>query len=94
MSAWYVLSTMGIYQVEPAGGRYYIGSPLFDEVEMRVGGGKTFRIVAHDNSDTHIHVRSALLNGRKYTKPYLDFKDIVKGGTLELWMSDQPRPLR
>ena len=90
MSAWYVLSTMGIYQVEPAGGRYYIGSPLFDEVEMLVGGGKTFRIVAHDNSDTHIHVRSALLNGRKYTKPYLDFKDIVKGGTLELWMSDQP----
>ena len=59
-----------------------------------MGGGKTFRIVAHDNSDTHIHVRSALLNGRKYTKPYLDFKDIVKGGTLELWMSDQPGPLR
>ena len=94
MSAWYVLSTMGLYQVEPAGGRYYIGSPLFDEVEMQVGDGKPFRIVAHDNSSSHIYVRSIRLNGRKYAKPYLDFKDIACGGCLELFMSDQPGPYR
>ncbi len=92
MSAWYVLSAMGLYQVEPAGGRYVIGSPLFDTMEMNVGGGKTFKVVARDNSKTNIYVQSARLNGRKYTRSYVDFKDIAAGGTLELVMG--PRPSR
>ncbi len=90
MSAWYVLSAIGLYQVEPAGGRYLIGSPLFDEVEMSVGGGKSFRIVAHGNSPVNIYVQRALLNGRGYTKSYIDHADIIKGGTLELFMGPEP----
>ena len=90
MSAWYVLSAMGLYQVEPAGGRYLIGSPLFDSVEMEVGDGRTFRIVAHNNGPTDIYVQRAMLNGRKYTKSYIDYPDIVRGGTLELFMGPEP----
>ena len=90
MSAWYVLSTMGLYQVEPAGGRYIIGSPLFGKVEMNVGNGRTFKVVANNNSAQNIYVQSARLNGKKYTKSYIDFKDIVAGGTLELEMGNQP----
>ncbi len=44
MSAWYILSSMGLYQVEPAGGKYIFGSPLFNKAVVNVGGGKTFTI--------------------------------------------------
>ena len=90
MSAWYVLSSMGLYQVEPAGGRYMIGSPLFDSAEMKVKDGRTFKVVALNNSPENIYVQSARLNGKKYTKSYVDFKDIAGGGVLELEMGNQP----
>ena len=90
MSAWYILSALGIYQVEPAGGRYIIGSPLFDEAAVNVGNGKTFRVVTHDNSPENIYVQRARLNGKPYTRSYIDFKDIARGGTLELTMGSKP----
>ena len=85
MSSWYVLSSMGLYQVEPAGGRYMFGSPLFDKVEMKVKGG-TFTIIAHDNSRENMVVDHVLLNGKAYDKNYIDFKDIANGGKLEFFM--------
>ncbi len=90
MSAWYVISAMGLYQVEPTGGRYVIGSPLFDKASVNVGGGKKFTVVAKNNSDKNIYVQSARLNGRPYTKSYIEFNDITRGGTLELTMGPRP----
>ena len=90
MSAWYVLSAIGLYQVEPAGGKYIIGAPIVDEAVLNVGNGRTFRIVTHNNSDENIYIQSARLNGKRYSKSYLSFKDIVKGGTLELQMGNTP----
>lgn len=90
MSAWYILSAMGFYQVEPAGGRYVLGSPLFDKVSMKVGAGKTFAVVAKNNSSENIYIQKAKLNGKDYPYSYIDFKDIQKGGTLELTMGNQP----
>ena len=92
MSAWYILSSMGLYQVEPSGGRFVIGTPLFDKAEMQVGNGKTLTIVAKNNSDRNIYVQKVRLNGKAYTKSYIDFQDIVCGGTLEFTMG--PRPSR
>ena len=90
MSAWYILSSVGFYQVDPAGGRYVFGSPLFDEATLNVGNGKTFRIVAHNNSYENKYIQSAKLNGKPYTRSYIDFKDIVRGGTLEFVMGNKP----
>ena len=90
MSAWYILSSVGFYQVDPAGGRYVFGSPLFDEATLNVGNGKTFRVVAHNNSSENKYVQSAKLNGKPYTRSYIDFKDIVRGGTLEFVMGNKP----
>ena len=90
MSAWYVLSSVGLYQVEPAGGKYIIGSPLFDEAQINVGNGRTFTIRARNNSQENIYVQSAKLNGKPYSKTYLMFQDIVRGGTLELEMGSEP----
>ena len=90
MSAWYILSSVGFYQVDPAGGRYVFGSPLFDEATLNVGNGKTFRVVAHNNSSEDKYIQSAKLNGKPYTRSYIDFKDIVRGGTLEFVMGNKP----
>ena len=90
MSAWYILSSLGFYQVEPAGGRYVFGSPLFNEASMNVGNGKTFRIIAHNNSKENMYIQSVKLNEKPYTRCYIYFKDIVRGGKLEFTMGNKP----
>lgn len=90
MSAWYILSSVGLYQVDPVGGRFVIGSPLFDKATVNVGGGKTFTVVAKNNSDKNIYVQSARLNDKTLKNSYVDFNDIRHGGTLELVMGPKP----
>ncbi len=90
MSAWYILSSVGLYQVDPVGGRFVIGSPLFDKATVNVGAGKTFTVVAKNNSDRNIYVQSARLNGKTLKNSYIDFNDIRHGGTLELVMGPKP----
>lgn len=90
MSAWYILSSVGLYQVDPVGGRFVIGSPLFDKATVNVGGGKTFIVVPKNNSDKNIYVQSARLNGKTLKNSYVDFNDIRHGGTLELVMGPKP----
>ena len=90
MSAWYVLSSIGLYQEEPAGGKYIIGSPLFNEANVNVGNGKTFTVKAVNNSDENMYVQSAKLNGKRYDKSYIDYRDIIAGGILELTMGPKP----
>ena len=86
MSAWYILSALGLYQVEPCGGRYQLGSPIVEEAVLNVGEGKTFTIRTHGNSDEAVYVKEVRLNGKKYTKPYIDYRDIIAGGTLDFYM--------
>jgi predicted alpha-1,2-mannosidase len=86
MSAWYVLSALGIYQVEPAGGKYIFGSPLMDEAVIKVKDGKTFRIIAHNNSAANKYIQSIKLNGQAYNDYFIQFKDIEAGGILEFEM--------
>ena len=80
MSAWYVLSSMGFYQVEPACPRFWFGLPLFSKEVVKVAGGE-FTIKAEGPLDGHI--ASVKLNGQPYDLPYIEYKDIVAGGTLE-----------
>ncbi len=84
MSAWYVMSAMGFYQVEPACPRFWFGLPLFPEMSVNVSGG-TFTIKADGPLDGHI--ASVKLNGKPYDKPYIEYADIISGGTLEYQLS-------
>ncbi|MGV3762801.1 GH92 family glycosyl hydrolase [Parapedobacter sp.] len=94
MSAWYVLAASGIHPSCPGTTRYEITSPLFDEVAFALDpdyfDGTTFKITAHDNSPENSYIQKALLNGQPYNKCYIDFQDMVAGGTLELFMGPQP----
>jgi putative alpha-1,2-mannosidase len=100
MSAWYVLSALGFYQVEPCGGRYVLGSPLVKEAVLKVGGGKTFTIRTHGLSEKAYYIKKALLNGQPIQRQVLDkprrgeegalilnHEDIMRGGTLDIYMS-------
>lgn len=89
MSAWYILSSMGFYQMEPAGGRYYFGSPLFDEVKIELPKG-SFTVKTLNNSATNIYIQSIRLNGEFYDLPYITYDDIMRGGVLEIEMGSTP----
>lgn len=91
MSAWYILSTLGFYQVEPAGGKYYFGSPLFKSAKIALPEGKSFNIVAEGNSDENRYIQRIFLNGRPYTKNYIDYQDIMAGGELRFVMGSTPK---
>ncbi len=86
MSAWFILSSMGFYQVEPASGHYWFGAPQLSEVEIDLPGG-TFRIVAEGLSADSRHIGSVTLDGRPYTLPYLRHSDIRPGSTLTFHMT-------
>ncbi len=86
MSAWYILTAMGLYEVEPGSGRYWFASPIFDEVDITVPGG-TFRIVAENNSDDNKYIAGVTLNGQPYDKSYVTYADIMNGGELKFTMS-------
>ena len=88
MSAWYILSALGFYQVEPCGGRYVLGSPLVKEATLHVGNGKTFTIRTHGLSDKAFYIKKAILNGKPMKSPLiLNHQDIVCGGTLDIYMT-------
>ena len=90
MSAWYILSSLGFYQLEPAGGVYVFGSPIVDEAEINVGSGKTFKIITNNNNKDNIYIQSVTLNGKPYDKSFIVFDDIMKGGELVFNMGNQP----
>ena len=90
MSAWYILSSLGFYPLDPTSGEYVIGSPLVKSATIRIGAPyapKEFRIVTRNQSRTNARVKSVWLNGREIADRRLRHADIVRGGTLEFEMA-------
>ncbi len=90
MSAWYLLSSMGLYQVNPSDGVFVFGSPCFKKVEMKVRGGKTFTVEAPNNNKENIYIQKVYLNGKPYNKSYIMYDDIINGSTLKFVMGKKP----
>jgi len=90
MSAWYVMSAFGFYQVTPGVPRYSLGTPRFDDLTLQVGNGKRLHIVAHGAEAGNFYIRSARLNGRLLHRTYLLHSEIVGGGELVFEMVDRP----
>jgi predicted alpha-1,2-mannosidase len=93
LSAFYVFSAMGFYPVTPGIPEYQIGSPLFSKVKIHLRNGKTFNIIANNNSGVNKYILSAKLNGKELTKPLFTHEDLVKGGTLILEMGKRPNKM-
>lgn len=90
MSAFYVFSALGFYPVSPGVPVYTIGSPLFEQSVIHLDNGNKFTVIAHDVSWENKYIQSAKLNGVEYNKTWFTHNDIIKGGTLELFMGNRP----
>lgn len=86
MSAWYVLSALGFYQVCPGIPVYAIGRPMVDKATIPVAGGN-FEIIVKNNSPENKYVKEAKLNGKVLDTLFFPHADLVKGGTLEIEMT-------
>lgn len=86
MSAWYVLSALGFYQVCPGIPVYAIGRPMVDKATIPVAGGN-FQIIVKNNSPENKYVKEAKLNGKVLDSLFFPHADLVKGGTLEIEMT-------
>ncbi|BDD09127.1 alpha-1 2-mannosidase [Fulvitalea axinellae] len=90
MSAWYVLSSAGFYQVSPGDPTYALGRPLFDEVTFRIKGGE-FKVTAENNSSDNKYVQSVTLDGKTLDKPFFKHSDIKAGSELHFVMGPAPK---
>ncbi|MGH7952229.1 MAG: GH92 family glycosyl hydrolase [Limisphaerales bacterium] len=94
ISAWYVWSALGLYPVNPASGIYVIGSPLVQKAVIQLNPkfykGRTFTIIAHNESKQYCYIQSAKLNGQPLNHPWITQDEIANGGTLELEMGILP----
>lgn len=87
MSAWYILSTLGFYPVNPASGEFVFGSPQIKKAKLLLPGNKIFTVEAHNFSEENIYNDIRLLNGKKTDKHYITFQEIINGGNLTFEMT-------
>lgn len=89
-SAWYVFSALGFYPVTPVTDEYVFGSPLFDQVTLKLENGNEFVIKTESNTLDNCYIESAELNGELYEANFLKYDEIESGGSLLFRMSGKP----
>jgi putative alpha-1,2-mannosidase len=90
MSAWYVLSALGIYPVCPGDPNYLLASPLFDQATIHLANGKDFTIITKENGPQKFYIDGATLNGQPLNKVFISHDQIVSGGQLLFNMASFP----
>ena len=87
MSAWYVMSALGFYQVAPGIPVYTLGRPMVDRALVHVKGG-IFEILVKNNSPENKYIKEVTLNGKALETPFFSHADMVKGGKLVFEMTN------
>jgi putative alpha-1,2-mannosidase len=90
MSAWYLMSALGLYAVDPVSARYVFGSPLFDRAQLQVAPGRELIIEARNNAPDHPYIQSVRWNGRPYSKVWISHAELAKGGHLVFELGPKP----
>ncbi len=93
ISAWYILSSLGLYAVSPGSTEFTLTTPLFEEATMRLANGNTLRIVANDTKN-NIYIDKVELNGKVIHKNYVTYNQLMKGGELRFTLTSQPNLTR
>ncbi|RIJ46456.1 glycoside hydrolase family 92 protein [Maribellus luteus] len=93
-SAWYVFSAMGFYPVTPAVSQYVIGAPLFKKVTISLENGKFIEINSPENNEDNRYIQSIKLNGKRYSKNYFRYEELLKGATINIEMGEKPNTKR
>lgn len=90
MSAWYILSALGFYQVNPSQPVYAFGTPIFKEAKINLENGKSFVVRAENVSAKNIYIQSVALNGKPHKKSFFTHEDLMRGGVLAFRMGVEP----
>jgi predicted alpha-1,2-mannosidase len=90
MSAWFVLSALGFYPVDPVSAIYVFGSPLFDVAEVDVGNGRTLIVRANGNGPDRPYIQSVRWRGKPWTKNWIAHSELIQGGDLVFEMGARP----
>jgi predicted alpha-1,2-mannosidase len=90
MSAWYILSSLGFYPVDPVSGNYILGSPLFEQATVELGHGKKLEIVVKRKDPAHQYIQAFSLNGKEQQRAWFHHSEIIEGGKLVLTMGPEP----
>ncbi len=90
MSAWYILSALGFYEVNPSQPIYALGTPIFKEAKINLENGKSFVIQAANVSKENIYIQSATLDGKPHNKSFFNHEDLMRGGVLAFKMGTEP----
>ena len=90
MSAWYVLSALGFYQVNPAAGVFMFGSPVLDDAVITTAADKKLHISFRNNNERNKYIQRITLNGHSYNKSYILYKDLIAGGEIVIHMGPKP----
>jgi predicted alpha-1,2-mannosidase len=90
MSAWYVMSAMGLYAVDPVSGNYVFGTPLFDRATVNLGSGHELVIEAKRKSPDEKYIKAVTINGEKHDRLWVSHADIAKGAKIVFTMSSEP----
>lgn len=86
MSAWYIFSSIGFYPINPVDGIFWLGAPQLPKIKIKVGEN-ILVVIAHDLSAENKYVGKVMFDGQEYSKPFLSYKQIMKGGKLEFYMT-------
>jgi putative alpha-1,2-mannosidase len=95
MSAWYVMSALGLYNIAPGQQQFQIGLPQFEKAVVNLENGKKFTVL---NSGMGVSLSNTYLQGmnfnkKPYSKLFIDYKDIADGGEFELFTGRLPNKL-
>jgi putative alpha-1,2-mannosidase len=93
MSAWYIMSSLGMYQVSPGTNEILLTTPLFPQAVIQLGNGKALTIKANDPAK-NIYIDKVALNGNEIANNYITYEQLMEGGTLDFTLSKQPNLTR
>jgi putative alpha-1,2-mannosidase len=89
MSAWYILSTLGFYPVNPTNGEFVLGAPQVKKATLHLKNNKTFTIEATNFSNENIFQENPKLNSTSLSKPFITYSEIMTGGILNFEMTNK-----
>ena len=98
MSAWYLLSSLGLYEIKPGSGKYSLGSPLFEDVTIRISAANSLsssvlvqlHITAINQGPNNVYVHRVEFNDKVLTEGQISYSELIQGGVLKFIMSDVP----
>ncbi len=88
MSAWFVLSSIGFYAVDPVSTHYVFGSPLFDRATLSLSGGRKLVFETKRQSAASVYIESVEFDGKPHPNAWFVHASVAEGGRFVFRLTD------